>query len=305
MRVILSLCLLIGGVAQADIAPTAKLWSNQLVRPKVQSTLSAVGMSAASWGCNSGILYGDGFWTHSKQAADQIAKAWGVELDKAKRTAAARVVLGYMVRANFAAYGGDNLGVMALKGYTRPDGSPLLLFRSGVFPDAGTPGSCLTGLLGQGQVKHVINLYTGDFPLHDFIAKEAAQTKAMGGQHYDAMDHVDHSKPSWRELVGDEAHYEQNREAAMREVAGLIKRLILKPDGAAPKGNVLLHCGGGMHRSGMIYGILQKCVNKIYMPEIEADYKYHTGYVSEQQPHGYEAINVRFISEFDCKLLED
>ncbi|MBU1900440.1 hypothetical protein KKB55_22075, partial [Myxococcota bacterium] len=221
MRLILLLSLLIGA-ARADIN-LAPRWSNQALRPKAESALKAAGLNPRGWGCNSGVLYGEGFWTQSKAAADRIGAAWGVEVDKDKQRAAARIILGYLVRVNFEAFGGDNLGVMALKGHARPDGAPLLIYRSGIFTDAGRPSSCLTGLLGEGGVKHVINLYTGDFPLHDFIAREAAQTQAAGGAHYNAMDHVDLSKPSWRELVGDEAHYEANREAAMREVAGLIK----------------------------------------------------------------------------------
>ncbi len=278
-------------------------WSNRSLRPKALKVLKEAGLNAQDWRCNSGVLYGKDLWAQSKAASRRIAAAWGVELDKAKLRGAARIVLGHLVRTNFQAYQGDNLGVVQVKGYSQ-NGAPLLLYRSGVFVDAGELNSCLSDLINKGGLKHVVNLYTGDFPLHDFIQAEETQILKSGGSHYNAMKHVDPQKPSWRELVGDEAHYEENRAEAQRQVAQLIKETLLQPGGEAPKGNLLVHCGGGMHRSGMLVGIIQKCINAEPMEEIEADYKYHTQYLSKARPNGYEEINVRFIKEFDCGLLK-
>ena len=40
----------------------------------------------------------------------------------------------------------------------------------------------------------------------------------------------------------------------LRDYSGaqIINELILSPEGAPLQGNIHLHCGGGMHRSGMI-----------------------------------------------------
>ena len=90
----------------------------------------------------------------------------------------------------------------------------------------------------------------------------------------------------------------------MKQVAKAIRTRILHPQGnGAPAGNVYFHCGGGMHRSGMIFGILRRCINNDPMDVIEAEYKRHTAYRSPEKPGGFEPLNLRFIREFDCGLL--
>ena len=66
----------------------------------------------------------------------------------------------------------------------------------------------------------------------------------------------------------------------------------------------LYHSSGGMHRSGMLFGVLRRCVNGDSMAQIEREYRRHVAYSSEQQPGGFESLNLRFIREFDCRLLK-
>ena len=90
----------------------------------------------------------------------------------------------------------------------------------------------------------------------------------------------------------------------MNTVAKMIRNQVLKPSGQAPQGNLYLHCVGGMHRTGIVFGILQRCINGSTMDEVEEIYRKHTAYVSESDPRGYEPLNLRFIAAFDCSLLK-
>jgi hypothetical protein len=240
---------------------------------------------------------------YADKAADEIAGILKVDLDAEKRKATSRVLLGYLVRSMFEHLKPNNLGVVRLKGrFYESEGKrrPLLLFRAGVMTDAGEPGSCLHSLLGAGQVRHVINLYGSSFPLHDYIDTEIKEARAAGGTcHNEAKT----NRP-WRELIEKPEDYEQNVQTAMQRVADLINTQILRHDDHPPQGNVLIFCGGGMHRTGMIYGVIQRCINGETPEQIEITYKRHTAYRSDKEPGGYEELNLRFIREFDCGLLK-
>lgn len=68
-------------------------------------------------------------------------------------------------------------------------------------------------------------------------------------------------------------------------------------------GPVLLHCLGGEQKTGVIYGIMQKCINKVPMSEIIEEYKCHTAWQSPQNLGGYRQWNVDFIKNFPCEYL--
>ena len=70
------------------------------------------------------------------------------------------------------------------------------------------------------------------------------------------------------------------------------------------KGNVLVHCAGGMHRTGMIVGIIRRYVNHDEDHVIVEDYKRHVAYESEEHKGGYEESNVSFIRDFDLDILD-
>lgn len=240
---------------------------------------------------------------YADRAAGEIAGILAVELDEEKRKATSRVLLGYLVRSMFEHLKPNNLGVMRLKGrfYETGDGRhPLLIFRSGVMTDAAEPGSCLQSLLSAGRVRHVINLYGSSFPLHDYIKAEMQAAEAAGGTCHNEAE----SNRPWRELIEKPETYEQNLKTAMQRIAELINTQILLPGGQPPRGNILIFCGGGMHRTGMTYGILQRCINNEPMETVEKTYRRHTAYRSGQEPGGYEPLNLRFIREFDCGLLK-
>jgi len=277
--------------------------SEHQVDAATAAVLERSGIGARQLRCNSRALYGVNLMSLARDAVSTVATQWEVQPDPEGAHEAARTVLGYMVRANFVEHRPHNLGAIEVRGYRVKDEAgerPLVLFRSGVLVDVGEPESCLHSLIGEADVEHVVNLYAGSFPFYDFIDAEAAVIRAHGGTH--------HSEPrtgrSWRNLIEEPAEYAHNREQAMRAVARLIREQVLLPGGEVARGNVLLHCGGGMHRTGMVYGIIRRCINGDDMSVVEDDYKQHVAYQDAETPGGYESLNVRFIREFDCRLLQ-
>jgi hypothetical protein len=207
------------------------------------------------------------------------------------------------VRTKFETHGNQNFNAMRLKGFSyQRDGrdKPLLVFRSGVLMDTDKPSGCLQSLLKHADLKHVVNLYAGRFPLHGFIAEEEQVARSKGATFHNEAK----TGRSWRDIIEKPEDYKKNFDQASKQVAKLINTQILKPQDQPPKGNILIHCGGGMHRTGMVVGILQRCINHQPMDEIEAEFKYHTHYRSAEQPGGYEKLNVQFIRDFDCSLIE-
>jgi hypothetical protein len=251
-----------------------------------------------SW---STTLRGDARFT-ADQILDELARL-GVQLpsdqlkEARKRIIEAvfwRVILTQIVEGRL-----HNLGASALPGITLADGRPALLFRTGFSADPGDPGSCVQSLLDAG-VRHIVNLYAGPMPTQGLEEAEKRAVEARGGSYFSARS--DPQAGNWREDIR-ESDGPEARQAAYRAVAELIRNHILRPGGAAPRGHVQLHCGGGMHRTGMVVGVIERCLAGLPSQEVAERYKRHVGWRSEAQPGGFEAANLSFIEGFDCALL--
>ncbi len=146
----------------------------------------------------------------------------------------------------------------------------------------------------------MINLYDGDMKMDELVDGERRAAEEHGAS-YVVTAEQDYG--SWRDALREHLDDGPRRHTAMADLARVIREQILAPGGGPPQGNILIHCGGGMHRSGMVTGILQKVVNGDPWPEIEAGYRYHVGYQSEQIPGGFEPENLDVIRDFDPALL--
>lgn len=69
-------------------------------------------------------------------------------------------------------------------------------------------------------------------------------------------------------------------------------------------GNVLIHCLGGEHKTEMVFEVMQKCINKLYIDNIIERYKCHTGWKNENICGGYREDNLKFITGFSCDLIK-
>ncbi len=206
-----------------------------------------------------------------------------------------RLVLTQLVEGDM-----HNLGAVPLGGLVGSDGKPLLLIRTSFTPAPERAGSCVQSLVGAGNVRHIVNLYAGPMPTEQLEVAERKAVEGVGGTYYTARGDP---HGGWREDLR-EGDGGEGKKAAMIAVATLIKAQILHPGGAAPKGNVQVHCGGGMHRTGMVVGVFDRCVNKSPWVDVAAAYKRHVGWRSDSEPGGFEPQNLAFIESFECGLLE-
>lgn len=205
-----------------------------------------------------------------------------------------RMVLTQIVDGELA-----NLGAVAVADRTTPDGKPLLVLRTAFTAQPAAPDSCVGSLLRVG-VRHIVNLYAGPMPTAELEAAEARAVLGAGGTYFTARDHpeVASFRDELRESEGPDA-----AKAAMQAIADLIRSQILAPQGQAPRGHVQVHCGGGMHRTGMVIGVLERCWNRTPWAEVAAHYRRHVGWLSDREPGGFEEKNLEFIEKFDCSLL--
>jgi hypothetical protein len=271
----------------------------------VRAVLAAAGIDAERLRCNTDVSWETRLDAYAAQIVDGLTQLWSVSPEPALRKKARHHALGYLVRSFYEQTNQHNLGVMALKRRfyldSKGQARPLLVFRSGLIVGRGSDASaCFRSLIEEGGVRHVFNLYTGTFPFRDLISAEKALAATLGSSYLDANDT---SSGNWRQLVEDEKDYRRHLDAAMRRMAQLIGG-ILRPGGQAPRGNLYFHCAGGMHRSGMVFGVLRRCINGDPIEQIEAEYKRHVAYSSPERPGGFEALNLQLIRDFDCALLK-
>jgi hypothetical protein len=285
------------------VAQSAAPLPSTLLPAEAEAILHA-GIDPATLHCN-GIqtwnphLRADAKAAASEMLADLDKLGATVPADKleAARKALTDVVMWRMVRATLVDGDQNNLGAVAVAGVRTRSGAPLLLYRTGFTPKPDAPGSCYASLVQQGGVRHVVNLYGGPMPTADLEAGERATVQAAGGTYFTARDAAGPQK-NWREDMREG----QDPRVVMQAVAAIIAE-VLQPGGQAPAGNVLVHCGGGMHRTGMVVGIIERCVNHADPAVVEAGYKRHVGWRSAQEPGGFEPANLQFIQGFDCGLL--
>merc|ERR1712107_481861 len=158
--------------------------------------------------------------------------------------------------------------------------------RSQCMPDASEEGSFYRTALEMGVVKHMCNLYAGHFPLNDWLEAEATicmETRAQSGGSVPTYfcERARKMTRKWRRMVDDENEWNKlNLRNAMILCAQQIKD-ILNPEGKPPEGGILIHCAGGMHRTGMLYGIIRRYINGDPIDDIIADYKRHVDWKAE------------------------
>jgi len=146
---------------------------------------------------------------------------------------------------------------------------------------------CLENLVKKRKVTTIINLYSGEIPNNiQMTQEESSLFQKDGGKQYLRILNYDYRMP---DEAAQKAIYEK-----VKEVVSLVKQA---PD------NVLMHCYGGQHRTGIIFGIIQKCLNRIPIDEVIAEYRCHTAYESPEHPGGAKPENERAIREFPCKTL--
>ena len=251
-----------------------------------------------------------------KEAQKQIRKALGgYTATEAQYKRSKYLVLGYFVRIVYETRTECNFGATVLRKFD----PPVLLIRCGTMMQTALPDSPFRSILEHGSVAHVFNIYSGHFPLYDNINKEQELCEERGIQYYNEA--TDPSNYSFRKLIESEASFEQHKAKAFKLCARQLQ-LILRPQGQDPKGNLVIHCGGGMHRTGMLVGILRRyCNPDDDVDDIIDDYRQHVAWQDPENPGifqsltatvskcglagGAEELNERFIREFDLTAIDE
>lgn len=258
--------------------------------------------------CNGKQFWNATLRVESKQSAEEMLaelKRLGIEIpadkSEAARKAMTEILFWRQVRTTLIDGNYNNLGAIAIAGGKTADGKPLYLMRMGFTPQPQLPDSCFQSLVRAAQIRHVVNLYQGPIPTDDLEQGETATIAAVGGTYSSARDPAQNSA-NWREDLRQEDDAAAKNQA-MQVVAHIINDLLLRPEGHAPKGNLLVHCGGGMHRTGMVVGVIERCVNRADPLQVAAHYKRHVAYRNQQDLGGFEQRNLDFIEHFDCSLI--
>ena len=221
------------------------------------------------------------------------------EPNETQKKCAKHVVLGWLVRRMFICRKDRNMGAVVLKDMYDECGRPIVLFRSPVMTYS---GSCFRDLLTHGRVRTVHSVYAGTFPIYDWIEMEIRESKVKAQPSCLYFDERTKRKPrKWRRLVDD---YDKSPEHVKRNAMILCARQIVEILRSCANGNVLVHCAGGMHRTGMLVGIIRRYINKDPIELVVEDYKRHVAFESSERPGGYEESNVRFIRNFDLDILD-
>lgn len=287
---------------------SSRVLENGSVPPGFNEAMKRSGIDRDCINCNSQNRYGKSLRPYSKKsAADLIKKLFPhfVKLDSLKKNSIEDIledhIMWAMVRAVLIDSDNNNFGAIVLKGRYWTDAAGrkhlLTIFRSAFTPSPDDPGSCYYSLLECGNVRHVINLYDGEMDVSGLVMAEKRTAEKFGATYLKASDH---GYGGWRDKVRKNPDPGSQRDAAKRMVISLIKEQILRPGGKSPRGNILIHCGGGMHRTGMIIGILQRAINNISMEDIRKEYTYHVGYRGSDRPGGFEEENLDFIKIFSA-----
>ncbi len=229
-------------------------------------------------------------------------EAAGVKVeDKARKKLEGKLfsrLLWRIVRAHIIGGNNNNAAAIRLKRVKTDKGKPVTLYRSAFTPHPEAEGSCFGALVKKG-VRHVVNLYGGPMETADLEAAERKVVEAAGGTYFLARD-AGEAQANWRE---DLRHGGDPKEV-QKAVAQLINEQILRPGGKKPRGDIHVHCGGGMHRTGMVVGIIDRCLNTAGGERVMTHYRKHVGWQRNDEPGGYEQENLKFIGSFDCTLLK-
>lgn len=167
--------------------------------------------------------------------------------------------------------------------FTFPSGVTKDVYRSSMLSEN---EACINTLAKERGVESIVYLYSGSIKTHTGLSdKERVVFKKAGGKQYVHILNYDYKFD----------------EAKKEDIVAKVKEIVLAIQNAP--GNVLVHCFGGMHRTGLVFAVMQKCLNKLPIESVLNEYKCHVAWESELRPGGYSKDNEEVIRDFECKIL--
>jgi len=291
-----------------EVANAVKTWDQTV--PDLETRLGKAGIDRDQLACNSLNVWAPGLRDEAKLSARGLEELLQSHLEphavEGIKEELVDHMMWWMVRALLVTGDTNNLGAIVLNGMEWTDDKgirhPVTVFRSAFTPNPGDETSCFGSLLEVGHVRHVVNLYDGEMYVDDLEDAERRAAAAAGATYVVTADE-DYGR--WRDTLRKNPESGPERETALRAVGRLIHDQILAPGGEPPRGNILVHCGGGMHRTGMVMAILDRWVNDASMDRVTEDYRYHVDWQGPERPGGFEADNLEAIDEFRPEYLRD
>ena len=183
---------------------------------------------------------------------------------------------------------------------------PYKKIEKGDYPEGKVVGGarqCLQHLVEKENIRQIVNLYDGSFKTKyalsfwekNLFLKTTLDKNGRFG-HYTQIKDFDYDLE------------ERGAERIYKDVINIIAQIASVP------GNALIHCYGGMHRTGVVFGVMQKCLNgpknksenkKFVTEVIHNEYKCHTAYQNEEKKGGYHIENMTVIRNFPCERLHE
>jgi len=166
------------------------------------------------------------------------------------------------------------------------NGSNKILLRSAILTYS---PQCLFQIKQQYHIDNIVNLYYGQLvDLSKQIEQEKKLFKKSGGDQYINILNFSYKTQEYKSRAEMNTH-----------IAKITNTVLSLP------GNTLIHCLIGSHRTGIIFGVIQKCVNHAPLNEIIDNYKCHVGWKSNAHPGAYHQENIDVIKEFPCDLINN
>tara|TARA_Y100001954_G_scaffold52647_1_gene56057 strand:+ start:21645 stop:22436 length:792 start_codon:yes stop_codon:yes gene_type:complete len=181
---------------------------------------------------------------------------------------------------------------------------PYEKIKKGSFPEGQAKGKarqCLQHLIEKANIRQIVNLYDGSFKTKyvlsywektNFLRSTKDKQGSFGT--YTQIKDFDYDLE------------ERSAESIYKDVISIIAQIESVP------GNALIHCYGGMHRTGIVFGVMQKCLNgpknksqnkKFVKEVVDKEYKCHTDYKNAEKKGGYHQENMTVIENFPCDRL--
>jgi hypothetical protein len=158
---------------------------------------------------------------------------------------------------------------------------------------------CMKSLVKEHGLSKILNYDELDWPSAENLTREEKesllrhQPKAQYWKFNDSVGRTFQYKIS--KVPG------QDESAKKRFIFDDIARIIREIEGIREdRGSVYIHCYGGHHRTGAVYGVLQKCIGKLSVDQAIEEYRCHIGYESEERRGGQHPDNETVIREFPC-----
>lgn len=149
----------------------------------------------------------------------------------------------------------------------------------------------LSELVKERRVQSLVVITNSNiFDIVPWLNKERSVFSALGGSQFIHILDFD-----------DRSHSQDNSEIQyMQHKIASIIRLV-----ANAKGNVLIHCLGGEHKTELIFEVMQRCINGVDMENIIQRYKCHSGWKDDKNKCGFRQSNIVFIQNYPCDLVKN